>query len=73
METEFSPALYSIDQRQWHSQPFWVLYGETLVFLKAASEQQQCQARMAGQGSNRGKDAELRPVAEEAAIYGADL
>ena len=50
-----------------------MLYGETLVFLKAASEQQQCQARMAGQGSNRGKDAELRPVVEEAAIYGADL
>ena len=44
-----------------------------IVFLKAASEQQQCPARMAGQGSNRGKDAELRPVAEEAAIYGADL
>ena len=73
METEFSPALYSIDQRQWHSQPFWGLYGVALVFLKAASEQEQCPARMAGQGSNRGKDAELRPVAEESAIYGADL
>ena len=73
METEFSPALYSIDQRQWHSQPFWVLYEETLVFLKAAFEQQQCTARMAGQGSNRGKDAELRPVAEEAVIYYAAL
>ena len=73
METEFSPALYSVDQRRWHSQPFWVLYGETLVFLKAASEQQQCPARTAGQGSNRGKEAELRPVAEETAIFGAAL
>ena len=73
METEFSPALYSVDQRRWHSQPFWELYEVALVFLKAASKQQQCQARMAGQGSNRGKDAELRPVAEEAAIYGAAL
>ena len=73
METEFSPALYCIDPRRWHSQPFWVLYGETLVFLKAASKQQQCQARMAGQGSNRGRDAELRPVAEEKTLYSAAL
>ena len=73
METEFSPALYSVDQRQWHSQPFWALYGVILVFLKAASKQQQCQARMAGQGSNRGKEAELRPVAEKTAIFGAAL
>ena len=73
METEFSPVLYSVDQRQWHSQPFWVPYGVALVFLKAASEQQQCPARMAGQGSNRGKDAELRPVAEETTLYSATL
>ena len=49
------------------------LYGVALAFLKAASEQEQCPARMAGQGSNRGKDAELRPVAEEAVIYYAAL
>ena len=41
--------------------------------FKAASEQQQCPARMAGQGSNRGKDAELRPVAEETTLYSAAL
>ena len=46
------------------------MWGDSLRSRKTKDE---ITARMAGQGSNRGKDAELRPVAEEAAIYGADL